>query len=670
MLLLGISLSGYFIHKRQFELENQLSFLGTAIIKPVAMAGGQALVNQDREPLRNLISELHNQQSNIVRSISIFTAEHELFVTSNHYVNLDTLPQPMPNLPLTEPLATQRLQDKIILQGPIFTTTPFNEQLSHPPISGYVTIELETTPNNLQFYQEITFASLMLLICFGIAAFFIYRLFQDLERPLKAIGETIDSIRQGHLDVRLENQPLGEFNHLKDGINAMAQALAEYHFELQQSFEQATSDLRETLEQLEVQNVELDLAKKNAQAATRIKSEFIANMSHELRTPLNSIIGFTRQVLKTPLSQNQQDYLSTIERSANNLLKIINDILDFSKLEAGKLLIESITFDIEQIMDELMEQLAPMAHEKKLDLVLMLEPNIPRHLIGDPQRIQQIITNLVSNATKFTDTGMVQVKVVMLSQTPNTLTLQFIVQDPGIGIGEEQQSKLFEAFGQADASISRRYGGTGLGLVITKKLVQELRGKIGFSSTPQVGSTFWFSLTLEPSFDKRKTPTPQNAKLLLLNDDQMSAQALSDRLSYHGFDVTCCTSLTPNYASVDAVILYQNTKSETQFAQLSQQVTQAKALCSKVIVCLPSTEIILSEKLISIGASACLMTPVNLQKLLAYLQLPQFKPTPSCPPMLPPTPHVPAIALEKRVLAVDDNHANLKLLNMLLQNHD
>ncbi|MGL5335921.1 MAG: ATP-binding protein, partial [Enterovibrio sp.] len=498
MLLLGISLSTYFIRKNQNELEEHLIFIGTAIIKPVTMAAEQALANQDRDPLRNLIGELHNQMSCLVRSISIFTAEHELFITSNHYVNLDALPQQlMPNLLLAEPFATQKLQDKIILQAPIFAATHSHEEPSHPKVAGYVTIELETTPNNLQFYQEITFASLMLLICAAIAAFFIYRLVQDLERPLKAVSKTIDSIRQGHLDVRLDKQPLSEFDQLKNGINAMAQALAEYHFELQQSFEQATFDLRETLEQLEVQNVELDLAKKNAQAATRIKSEFIANMSHELRTPLNSIIGFTRQVLKTPLSQNQQDYLCTIERSANNLLKIINDILDFSKLEAGKLLIESISFDLEQIMDELMEQLAPMAHEKKLDLVLMLEPQIPRHLIGDPQRIQQIITNLVSNAIKFTDTGMVQIKVVMLSQTPNTLTLQFIVQDPGIGICEEQQSKLFEAFGQADASISRRYGGTGLGLVITKKLVQELRGKIGFSSTLQVGSTFWFSLTLE-----------------------------------------------------------------------------------------------------------------------------------------------------------------------------
>ncbi len=172
----------------------------------------------------------------------------------------------------------------------------------------------------------------------------------------------VDRIRRGHLDIRIEGQLLGELDTLKNGINAMAISLSEYHIEMQQSIDQATSDLRETLEQLEIQNVELDIAKKRAQEAARVKSEFLANMSHELRTPLNGgVIGFTRQMLKTRLSTSQQDYLQTIEKSANNLLTIINDILDFSKLEAGKLLLENIPFDFTDSLDEVMKLLAPSA---------------------------------------------------------------------------------------------------------------------------------------------------------------------------------------------------------------------------------------------------------------------------------------------------------------------
>ncbi|MGL5290687.1 MAG: two-component sensor histidine kinase BarA, partial [Vibrionaceae bacterium] len=170
MLILGITLSVYFIRKNQNELEEHLTFIGTAITMPVTMVAKQALANQDREPLRELISELHNQMSCIVRSITIFTADHELFITSNHYLDLTALPPPpVPNVLLAEPFATQKLQDKIILQTPIFTPDPTNEELSQSKIEGYVTIELETIPNDLQFYQELTFASLLLLLCSAIA---------------------------------------------------------------------------------------------------------------------------------------------------------------------------------------------------------------------------------------------------------------------------------------------------------------------------------------------------------------------------------------------------------------------------------------------------------------------------------------------------------------------
>ncbi len=197
-------------------------------------------------------------------------------------------------------------------------------------------------------------------------------------------------------------------------------------------------------------------------------------MSHELRTPLNGVIGFTRQMLKTDLSATQTDYLQTIERSANNLLTIINDVLDFSKLEAGKLVLEHIPFALRETLDEVVVLLAPSAHDKGLELTLDVHNDVPEQVIGDSLRLQQIITNLLGNAIKFTETGNIDIRVELRKRLDRRVEVEVQIHDTGIGISERQQSQLFQAFRQADASISRRHGGTGLGLVITQKLVKEM----------------------------------------------------------------------------------------------------------------------------------------------------------------------------------------------------
>ena len=268
---------------------------------------------------------------------------------------------------------------------------------------GYIAIELDLSSLRLQQYQEIFSAFLVLISGLGLSAIFAHRLMHDVTRPISHMKNMVDRIRRGHLDVRIEGKMHGELDTLKNGINAMAVSLSEYHVEMQHSIDQATSDLRETLEQLEIQNVELDIAKKRAQEAARVKSEFLANMSHELRTPLNGVIGFTRQMLKTKLTNNQTDYLQTIEKSANNLLSIINDILDFSKLEAGKLALENIPFDFQESLEEVVSLQATSAHEKGLEVTLKVDPKIPNGVVGDPLRIQQVLTNLVGNSIKFTE---------------------------------------------------------------------------------------------------------------------------------------------------------------------------------------------------------------------------------------------------------------------------
>ncbi len=283
-----------------------------------------------------------------------------------------------------------------------------------------------------------------------------------------------------------------------------------------------TTDESSTEEQLERMKQLLLETKKQLKNSKRIKSDFLANVSHEIRTPMHGVLGITSLLLNTGLSVQQKELATTIEKSANSFLKVINNILDFSKLHAGDVELQIRPFDVTKLVDTVVTELRQKADEKELSIETAISDSVPRLLRGDDIRIHQILINLVSNAIKFSDKGKIKLAVKVIKEFEESTYLRFTVQDSGIGISEENKALLFESFSQVDASLSRKYGGTGLGLVISKQLVEAMDGQISFDSKEGLGSTFWFTLSFEKQPDRRiseKGDLSQNRKLIRVSDE-------------------------------------------------------------------------------------------------------------------------------------------------------
>lgn len=537
-------------------------------------------------------------------------------------------------------------------------------------IALYYNLEELVAQNNLILTSFLSLAGIATIV--GLI-FFNTFLHHTILRPIQELIKGLQRVKEGHLGDTVTPDSRDEIGQLAHAFNDMSRHLLATRKELDSKRDHMEELIRDRTRELEV-------AKEEAESGNRAKSDFLANMSHEIRTPLNGVIGLSALLAGTKLDETQRHYVQTLQLSGQSLLSIVDDILDFSKIEVGKLELETIGFNLHELMDELYDLLIPQQKNNgSVRLNCEIDNDCPVHLLGDPVRLRQVLLNLTGNAFKFTSRGEIAVRADLLERVEDELVVKFSVKDTGIGIPAEKQERIFQEFEQSDSSMARKYGGTGLGLAISKALVEMMGGTIGVESDEN-GSLFWFTCHLaaqfkEDPFSSCPYLNLTGVRVLLVDDNENSISSLTRILEPLGPDIqVCSTGQQAMLLLVDQelkgtpihICFIDHRLPDIQPDGLAAMIrAENNSVPDLILLQSPSTPRSQDSRLFF---SAVLNKPLRRHELMESLRLlPSVSKQPQQPTVPPDLSSPNRAALTSRILVAEDNMINQQVMSGILQ---